>query len=390
MRFFVLIAFWLLASSCRESNAVSDEPEIDPIVIGESLSLESTVYGSEQRISVHLPDGYELGDDLYPVVYATHSRFPHLAATVEDLSGAQIPPSILVYLETYDSGDLIPTPVPSRPGSGQADRLARFFSNELIPFIDQRYRTHPFRVFHSGSWGGVFCLHTILSHPSVFQGCVAATPWVILKTTGSSLREAPFRHNCLFIALGNDPDEGLREGVEALADTVTTIGPDGLEFEYRYLPEEDHFSIGHKAFFDGLRWVFRDWARIPQRVLEGGPTAIEAYLLRMEEKFGFPIGAHWGGPYSRGFEFLEEGHSREALEMFRVCAGLAAVPACQTGMGRAHELAGDLQKAREAYQRALELATEQGFADLDRFRDAVERVSGENREAGEGTQSPLP
>ena len=383
-RAFFLLILSLWTSACQETQSNHAETGVDKILLGESLSLESGIYGSEQKISVFLPDGYERGTDRYPVLFATHSRFPHLAGTVADISGVQMPPSILVYLDTYDSGDLIPTPIPSRPGSGQANRLTRFFSEELIPFIDRRYRTQPFRVFHSGSWGGVFCLQALVSHPEVFQGCIAATPWVIydgdarhlVKSTGGLLREGTFRHNFLFMALGNDPDPGLRESVEALADTVRAVGPPGLRFEYRYLPGEDHYSIGHKAFFDGLRWIFADWAQIPQQVLEGGAPAVVDYLVELEQRFGFPIGAHWGGPYARGFELLGEGDPGAAIEMFSICADLAFVPACRTGLGRAHEAAGEFPEALEAYQQALELATEQGYADLDRFRDAIERVSG--------------
>ena len=384
MRASVISLLLLCVPSCQEPQNTPGDLGVEQIRLGETLLFESGVYGSGQRVSVYLPEGYEHGNGRFPVLYATHSRFPHLAGTVADLSGIQIPPSILVYLETYDSGDLIPTPIPSRPGSGQADRLLGFLSDELIPLIDDRYRTQPFRIFHSGSWGGVFCLHSLLTRPEVFQGCIAATPWVIydgevqhlVRSTGGLLREASFRNNFLFIALGNDPDPGLREGVEALVDTVTSVGAEGLIFEYRFLPGEDHFSIGHKALFDGLRWVFGDWAEIPRDVLERGSQEVEAYLVEMEERFGFPIGAHWGGPYARGFELLGRGDPGAAQEMFSICSNLATVPACFTGLGRAYESAGDIPKAAEAYQQALELATEQGYADLGRFRDAVERVSG--------------
>jgi tetratricopeptide (TPR) repeat protein len=197
----------------------------------------------------------------------------------------------------------------------------------------------------------------------------------LVRTTGNLLRGGSFSHHFLFMALGSDPDPGLREGVEALADTVVSVGTMGLDFEYRYLPGEDHYSIGHKAFFDGLRWVFRDWARIPDEVLDGGLEAVNAYVGRMEGRFGYPIGAHWGGPYARGFDRLGAGDSSGAAEMFLICTELAEVPACYSGLGRVDEEEGRLASAREYYERALELAREQEYADLDAFQDAIDRVS---------------
>ena len=138
----LFLAFLLGISSCQNPESTPNEPEIREIGLGSSVSLESAVYGAEQWVLIHLPDGYEGGTQRYPVVYAIHSRFRHLAGTLADLSGTQMPPAILVYLETYDSGDLIPTPITSRPGSGEADKLVRFFAEELIPFIDERMGDH--------------------------------------------------------------------------------------------------------------------------------------------------------------------------------------------------------------------------------------------------------
>jgi predicted alpha/beta superfamily hydrolase len=355
------------------------------VTLGSSIAVPSAVFGTDQRVTVYLPQGYDREAGRYPVVYATHSGASHLAGALEDLSESQIPSMLLVYLETYDSGDLLPTSIPGREGSGGADRLVRFFEEELIPFVDDRYRTRPFRIFHSGAWGGVFCIHALLSRPEVFQGCIAATPWVIydggarhmVTSAGTYLRAGTFRHNFLFVALGNDPDPGLREDMEALADTVGAVHPEALAFEYRYLPMEDHYSIGHKAFFDGLRWIFRDWTTVPDSVLRGGVQQLNAYRADVEARLGFPAGINWIAPYSRGFALLDAGDLGSAGAMFRICAELArGRPECQAGIGRVHEEAGEIEEARAAYQRSLDLAMERGIADLGRYRDALARLGG--------------
>lgn len=347
------------------------------------LTVPSSILGGDRRVTVVLPEGYRGASDRYPVVYATHVDAAHLAGTVADLSGDLMPPAIMVHVVTEDSGNLLPTPVAGRPGSGGAEKLARFYAEELVPAIDARFRTAPFRVFHSASWGGVFCVHTLLTQPALFQACVAATPWVIydgaegylLKAVGDVARGAAFGHNALFIALGNDDDPGLRQGVEALVDTLRHAGLEGLSVEYRYLPEEDHYSIGHRASYDGLRWIFRDWAHVPTDVVDGGPRAATDYLDDMTRRFGYPVGAHWGSAYARGLELLSSGAVEGARTALAVCTRLGpAVPHCQEGVGRVEEAEGNVEGAHTAYQRALLMARQAGYSDLGRFEDAVART----------------
>jgi hypothetical protein len=58
--------------------------------------------------------------------------------------------------------------------------------DELIPFLDGRYRTRPFRIFFSGFFGGGFAVYAFLTRPDSFNGYLAATPAVDYEG-GSSL-----------------------------------------------------------------------------------------------------------------------------------------------------------------------------------------------------------
>jgi len=383
-----LLAGWLACVACAEPGAPRRAAVRERLPWGGtvvSFTLASEVLGRPQSVQVVVPDVHDDPHAPRPVIVATHAKLAHLAGTVADLSGSSIPPSLLVFVPTEDSGLLVPTPVAGRPTSGGADAYLRFFESELIPAIEERFDAAPFRVLHSASWGGVFCVHALLSRPGLFQGCVAATPWVIYDGSGDFLRgeagtrlrdsTASFRGNALFVALGNDPDEGLREAVEALSDSVRMLAPEGFRFDYRYLPDEDHASIGHRAFHDGLRWIFEPWAEIPTAVLDDGPVAIQAYLVTLRGRFGYDIGAHWVGPYSRGLHWADRGDPTKANELFRVCAELApSMPHCPSGIGRVAEEAGDWDEALAAYQDALSKAVAMGYPDLARFHDAVTRV----------------
>jgi tetratricopeptide (TPR) repeat protein len=290
---------------------------------------------------------------------------------------------IYVHVETYDSGDLIPTPIESRPDSGRADRLISFFKDELIPFVDANYRTQPFRTILSGSWGGVFCLYTLMTQPAVFNGYIAATPWFIydgderymLGHAKDLLSRRNFSKNFLFMAIGNDPDPGLHESFDAFSEILREEPMAGLRFHVVSWPEEDHWSISHKALYDGLKWIFRDWREMPETVLEEGVSAVKQYRAKLQELYGYDIGINPSSLRMYCGRLRREERYEKAIELYKYQIELSPdSPFSYEGLGWTYEAMGELEAALECFEKALELAKKQSFADLTRFDDHIERV----------------
>ncbi len=355
----------------------------DDIVIGKSFSLYSEIYQQEIDLSVYLPRDYEHSDDRYPVLYSVHSRFLHNAGAVAELSGIHMPPLMYVHVDTYDSGDLIPTAIESRPGSGGADRLIEFFREELIPFIDANFRTQPFRALQSGSWGGVFALYTLLTQPDVFDAYLANTPWLIydgderfmLTNAEHWLVNGVFDNEFVFLALGNDRDPGLRESVDSLAHLLRGSEQRGLRFHYVVWDEEDHASTPHKTLYDGLRWTFLDWAEIPNNVVLGGIDAISRYARGLTETYGFEIGIHPRSLSQEAQRQIREANFDRAVEMLTLAVELSPrIPYLHARLGQAYEQDGQLAVALTHFERAHELAVAQQHPDVSSYAGHVTRV----------------
>jgi predicted alpha/beta superfamily hydrolase len=355
----------------------------EAIVIGESIRLYSRVYDQEFRLSIYLPDGYARSSERYPVLYTVQAYSRHTAGTVAQLSGVATPELIYVHVDTYNSGDLLPTRIESRPSSGGADRFLAFFREDLIPFIDSTYRTQPFRILHSGSWGGVFCLYAVLTQPDLFNAHIAAVPWLIydgdesfmLTNAESLINRQRFDKNFVFVGLGNDPDPGLRESVEAIAEMLESAQKQGLRFKYVYWGEEDHFSTGHKAIFDGLRWTFQPWSEVPQSVLLKGRDAIQQYREALAGLYGFDIGLHTGSLFRMGYQLMGQGELEKAIDMFELCVEMSPdTPSLYSALGRAYERSGQLDNAMSNFEAAYELARQRSESDLARYSDDIERV----------------
>jgi predicted alpha/beta superfamily hydrolase len=359
------------------------QPKGEDIVIGRSVELHSSIYNKDIRLSVALPRDYAESKEKYPVLYSVQTYFLHIAGSVEHLSRGQIPGMIYVHVETYDSGDLIPTPIESRPNSGGADRLISFFKNELIPFIDSNYRTQPFRTILSSSWGGVFCLYTLMTQPTVFNGYIAATPWFIydgdeqymLSHAKSLLSRQNFSRNFLFMAIGNDPDPGLHESFDAFSEILSDESKTGLRFHHVSWQEEDHWSISHKAVYDGLKWIFRDWREIPETVMEEGVSAVKQYRTGLQKLYGYDIGINASSLRMFCSRLRREEQYEQAIEMYKYQTELSPdSPFSYEGLGWTYETMGELALALKSFETARDLAKKESISDSTRFDDHVERV----------------
>lgn len=140
-------------------------------------TITSKILGRAVNYCVDLPADYAASGKRYPVLYFLHGMFENYRAWDENggkdvldglVEAGKIGPMIVVlpdagnsfYVNSYDG----------------KDRYEDFFVQELVPFIDQQYRTIP-DAQHRGvsgvSMGGYGSLHLAMLHPTVF-GSVSA------------------------------------------------------------------------------------------------------------------------------------------------------------------------------------------------------------------------
>ena len=93
--------------------------------------VESATYGESHRVHVYLPHGYDDSEDRYPVAYYHGGlgalRRGQLQTSLDNLLGRKVTPLIAVFIE--------------RVGEWVPDRYAQMWAEELVPFIDEHYRT---------------------------------------------------------------------------------------------------------------------------------------------------------------------------------------------------------------------------------------------------------
>lgn len=254
------------------------------------LHVTSAIVGQEYDLYVNLPRGYQDTSKTFPVIFLLDAQwdFPLAQAIFgEQYYDGFVPATILVGITwggvnpNYDSlrtRDLTPTNVKQVPQSGGAPKFLKFIKNELIPYIDSKYRmTKNGRTLMGSSLGGLFTLYALFHDTGLFDRYVLTSPSVgwdneILYTYereyAAKNTQLPVR---LFIGVGGLEGGGVT-GFQKFVDQLKSRNYKGLELETKVLEGIGHSGSKAEGYTRGLQAVF---ARPPLTV---APEVLDQYL----------------------------------------------------------------------------------------------------------------
>jgi predicted alpha/beta superfamily hydrolase len=270
MRYFLPI-FLIKIFSSHYSNAQSYS-------IGKYDTLHSIILNEDRRILVHIPENGIQSNVRYPVMYLLDgdAHFTKTVGIIDHLSntaGNELCPQMIVVAIFHRNRerDLIP-PVPA---SGTNDKFSEFLEKELIPYVDSKYPTQPYRIFVGHSLGGMRVINTLVYQPHLFNSYIAldpslghflsnGKPW--FENAQNDLYKNTWNDKSLYIAMGMTMPKGMdtatiakdtsgsarhMRNIMLFAITVSR-NKSGLDFNWKYYPEETHQSVVFLGTYDGL------------------------------------------------------------------------------------------------------------------------------------------
>jgi hypothetical protein len=278
------------AAVAEAPAAVGGAESAQPLAIGETFTLASTVLGEVRRINVYAPTGaLDVPDARLPVLYMPDGGlaedFLHIAGLVQiGAANGTMRPFLLVGIEnTERRRDLTgPTSDPEdlkiAPRVGRSAEFRSFLRDELMPLIDTRYPTSGETAIVGESLAGLFVVETFLMEPGLFDTAIAIDPSLwwnrgdLVLRSGALLRARPWRlANTLWLASSDEqgiavPVAALAEslavytlaaGVPAVADSAAggefKAETPGLRWFHLPLPSEKHGTIFHPAALRAFR-----------------------------------------------------------------------------------------------------------------------------------------
>lgn len=195
-RFLIYSFILILSISCKYMRK-PDDPDCLTLFSGESYCPETFKIYSQNvqdsfKIFISLPVDYEMPDLNFPVVYLLDANVTfdivNIIMKTFSYSGLQDQAILVgvgysdpIALDTLRERDLTYPALPEIPGSGGAPEFYSFLDEELIPEINNRYRTIPGENTIAGhSLGGYFVMYSLLygtqKNNLAFRNYVSGSP----------------------------------------------------------------------------------------------------------------------------------------------------------------------------------------------------------------------
>lgn len=272
------LSFVLAAAACLLLGAASAEAQTSlgstPIEIGRSFALASEVMEQTREINIWLPAGYDPdGEAAYPVLYLLDGGqtqdFHHITglAQLGSVNGSTRAIIVVGIASEDRRNELAPPTVDpdlaSRfPTQGQSGRFRRFLAEEVLPFVESRYRISGHSTLMGESLGGLFVVETFLDAPDMFDAYVAVSPSLwwdggeMARSAGQRLRGHSDVPRQLILTLG-DEGPSMQEPMETLVARLRQDAPAALEWSFTPRPMETHATIYHGAALDAVRQLYR-------------------------------------------------------------------------------------------------------------------------------------
>jgi uncharacterized protein len=261
----MLFFFFVLPASTDEKPR--------PLVIGETLTIDSKILREKRRINVYLPSGYKDSPaERFPVLYMPDGGlaedFLHVAGLVQvSVGNGTMRPFVLVGIENTERRRDMTGPTENEadkkiaPRVGGSENFRKFIRDELMPQIKTRYRTSDETAIVGESLAGLFVIETFLLEPNLFDTYIAFDPSLwwndqkLLSGAEKRLAARPELKKTLFFA--SSDEKGIIETAVRLSDILTKRTPAGLRWHYEKMPDEQHSTIYHPAALKAFRALFK-------------------------------------------------------------------------------------------------------------------------------------
>ena len=268
IRFFSAVAFLLAAIGANAQQT----PEVHPLVIGEIRNLKSDALQEERTLNIYLPPGYDTLSAC-PVIYlldgSMNEDFIHITGLVQFFNLTfNMPPAIVVGIANIDRRRDFTFPTDNAglkkdfPTTGHSAAFIRFLGEELLPFIDETYKTTDTRYIVGQSLGGLLATEVLLKQPSLFTHYLIVSPSLwwddesLLKKAKPLLERWTSVPKFVYVSVGNDEEAIMKKDAAALVTLLRSKAGKNMRLEFSEMIDENHATILHNSIYKALQVLF--------------------------------------------------------------------------------------------------------------------------------------
>lgn len=225
--------------------------------------IESTKLGEKRQIKIQLPRNYEKNtDQTYPlfIVLDGEYLFDPVAGNVRYFSyWEDMPEAIVVGIDQsrtrdYDSMYSEENFLPIESGAN----FFEFIGFELIPFIEQNYRTANFRIAVGHGKTANFINYYLFKNNPLFNAYISISPELapeMEQHITERLLQFQDKHFYYLATASNDLRK-VRQGVEVLNINLSSINNESFYYSFNDFEGPTHYSVAAHAIPNALEEIF--------------------------------------------------------------------------------------------------------------------------------------
>lgn len=238
------------------------------IKIGFKDTIKSTILNESIKLTITLPEGYDNSDKSYPVIYRLNGDADLYIETIGTINRLAYideiaPEMIVVMIEPANRNrDVMPTKTSFFQSEPGAEKFKKFIEQELIPYINNSYKSTKEKLLCGQSLSSIFTLYCFLTSPDLFDSYIACSGGFpdcesyFINLTNDFLKTNLTKPTNVFVTYGvKDPLDP--EGVikKQLLDFKERIeAKENVDCELKIYEDEGH--VPFQSLYHGLRFIY--------------------------------------------------------------------------------------------------------------------------------------
>lgn len=257
------------------------------ISIGDESNLYSKTLKENRPFRVYIPDSYHESEQKYPVIYVLDGEvsFFHTASTSQFLSQYGFMPEAIV-VAVHNTNRFRDMPIPDTYGRAGEKNFLSFLVDELVPDIDNTYRTHPLRILIGHSQGGLFVNYAMSTSQDTFHWFVSLDAPLFGDANGFKqelIRKIQSRgYNGRYVTV----DRSLG-WLDEWADFEAAAPTHFMHAQFKAQPGESHESMNFEGTYKALKYLFSDFS--PADIATKNLATLQAEYLNRSEQYRYPV-----------------------------------------------------------------------------------------------------
>lgn len=351
--------------------------------------FNSTKLGETRQLKIQLPRNYEANTNkVYPIVLVLDGDylFEPVAGNVDYYSyWEEMPEAIVIGIMQsgsrdrdgfYDDTNFFPTETGAN--------FFEFIGLELIPYIDEKYRTAKFILAVGHEFTANFINYYLFKDPPLFNGYLSLSPDLAPLLETRIPEKLAMTPNKIFyyLATGSNDIKPIREITLELHKGMSALNKENIHYYFDDFEGASHYSLVGKAIPAALEEIFSIYRPISKKdydeIILKLQTPVFDYLITkyntIEDLFGFKTTI-------RENDIIAIASAAERKKEWASLEQVAKMaqkehPDKVIGhyyLGRFFEETGEPKKAMRTYQSAYELE-EVGFITIDLLLDKADKI----------------